>query len=55
MQLGTARGDVINEGVHWQVALVAFILTFALACATLIFLSRVFRGWRLASLAERAA
>ena len=52
VQLGTARGAVINEGVHWQVALVAFILAFALACATLVFLSRVFRGWRLASLAD---
>ena len=55
VQLGTARGAVINEGVHWQVALVAFILTFALACATLIFLSRVSLGWRLASLSDRPA
>lgn len=53
VQLGTARGAVINEGVHWQVALVAFILVFALACATLIFLSRLSLGWRLASLSER--
>ena len=53
IQLGTARGDVINKGVHWQVALVAFFLTFALACASLIFVSRVSRGWRLASLLER--
>ena len=55
VQLGTARGDVINKGVHWQVALVAFVLTFALACASMIFLSRVSRGWRLASLSERPA
>jgi hypothetical protein len=53
VQLGTARGDVINNGIQWQVALVAFTLTFAFACATLIFLSRVSRGWRLASLSER--
>jgi hypothetical protein len=52
VQLGTARGDVINKGVRWQAALVAFILTLALACATLIFLSRVTRGWRLASMSE---
>jgi hypothetical protein len=52
VQLGTARGAVINEGIRWQVALVAFVLTFALACATLILLSRVSRGWRLASLGE---
>lgn len=53
VQLGTAHGEVINNGVRWQVALVAFVLTFGLACATLIFLSRVSRGWRLASLSER--
>jgi hypothetical protein len=53
VQLGTARGDVINQGVRWQVALVAFILTFGFACAALIFMSRVSRGWRLASLSER--
>jgi hypothetical protein len=55
LQLGTARGVVINEGIHWQVALLAFLLTFALACATLIFLSRVSLGWRMASLSERQA
>ena len=53
LQLGTARGVVINESVHWQVAFVVFILTLALACATLIFLSRISLGWRLASLSER--
>jgi hypothetical protein len=52
VQLGKARGAVINEGIHWQVALVVFILTFTLACATLIFLSRLSQGWRLASLSE---
>lgn len=55
VQLGTARGAVINEGAHWQVAFLAFILTFALACATLIFLSRISRGWRMESLSERTA
>jgi hypothetical protein len=55
VQLGTARGTVINEGVHWQVAFLAFVLTFAFGCATLIFLSRVSRGWRIESLSERAA
>jgi hypothetical protein len=55
VQLGTARGAVINESVHWQIALLAFIFTFALACATLIFLSRVSLGWRLASLSDRPA
>ena len=55
LQLGTARGAVINKGIQWQVAFVVFILAFALACATLIFLSRVSVGWRLASLSERPA
>jgi hypothetical protein len=55
VQLGTARGAVINEGVQWQVALLAFILTFALACATMIFFSRISRGWQMASLSKRPA
>ena len=33
-QLGRATGIVINPGVKYQVALLAFILTFLLACAT---------------------
>ena len=28
-QLGRAQGDVINRGIRWQVALLAFALTFA--------------------------
>lgn len=55
VQLGTARGAVINGEVHWQVAFLAFILTFTLACATLIFLTRVSRGWRMESLSEHTA
>ena len=35
--------------------LLAFVLTFALSCATLIFLSRVRKGWRLEALSERPA
>lgn len=54
-QLGRARGAVINESVHWQVAFLAFVLTFALSCATLIVVSRVWRGWQLAALSERPA
>jgi hypothetical protein len=54
-QLGQARGEVINAGVEWQVALLAFLMTFAASCATLIFASRVKHGWRLAALTERAA
>jgi len=55
MQLGRARGAVINGGVDLQVAFLAFILTFALSCATVIFIHRVHQGWRRAALAERPA
>lgn len=54
VQLGRARGQVINEGVDWQVAFLAFLFTFAISCATVIFFSRVRQGWRMAALAERA-
>jgi hypothetical protein len=53
LQLGRAQGAVINHGIQWQVALFAFTLTFALACATVIFFSRIRRGWRMAALAEQ--
>ena len=55
LQLGPARGKVINHGIEWQVAFLAFVLTLAVACATAIFLSRVSRGWRTAALADRQA
>lgn len=55
VQLGRARGKVINEGVDWQVAFLAFLLTFAISCATVIFFSRVRQDWRTAARAERAA
>lgn len=53
VQLGRAEGAVINESVRWQVALLAFVLTLAAACATVIFASRVREGWLLAARAER--
>jgi hypothetical protein len=52
LQLGPAHGRVINHGIEWQVAVLAFVLTFAIACATAIFFSRVKRGWRVAALAD---
>jgi hypothetical protein len=54
-QLGQARGEVINGGVEWQVAFLAFLMTLAASCATLIFVSRVKDGWRLAAWSERAS
>jgi hypothetical protein len=55
VQLGRATGKVLNEGIEWQVAVLSFLLTFAVSCATLIFLSRLREGWRLAALSERTA
>lgn len=55
LQLGMATGEVINEEADWQVALLAFVLTFGAACAVIVFVSRMKRGWRLAALSERAA
>jgi hypothetical protein len=53
VQLGRATGVVINEGARWQLAFLAFVLTLAVSCATVIFLARVRAGWRQAALSER--
>ena len=53
IQLGRARGAVINEGMSWQVALVAFLITFGASSTSVLFLSRVRKGWRHAAGAER--
>jgi hypothetical protein len=55
LQLGRARGGVINGGVSWSAALLAFLLTLAFSCATVVFLARLRAGWRLESRAERTA
>jgi hypothetical protein len=55
LQLGRAKGAVINKGVRWEVALLAFVLTFAFSCATVLFVARVRNGWREQALIERAA
>jgi hypothetical protein len=55
VQLGQAKGTVINEGVAWEISILAFLLTFAASCATLIFLSRISEGWRFAAVSERMA
>ena len=54
-QLGRAQGDVINRGIRWQVALLAFALTFALSCATVLFLNRVREGWQIAARSDSVA
>lgn len=55
IQLGRAQGEVINGGIDWQLALVAFVLTFGVAYAVLAFLARVRQRWRVAAPSERAA
>jgi hypothetical protein len=55
LQLGRARGTVINEGVRWEVFVLAFVVTFALTCASVLFVARVRVGWRQQTLADRAA
>lgn len=54
-QLGQARGAVVNRGIEWRFALLAFFVAFALSCGTVIWTQRVREGWRLASLAEQPA
>lgn len=54
VQVGRARGEVINSGIEWQAAALAFLLTFAACGATLILVARVREGWRTAALTEWA-
>lgn len=54
VQMGSAEGAVINGGMRWRVALLVFIITFAVACATVVWVRRVREGWRLATLTEQA-
>lgn len=53
IQLGRARGELINGGADLQVAFVVFLLAFAACCALVLFLDRVRAGWRMAAGAER--
>jgi hypothetical protein len=55
VQLGRATGTVINHGVQWQAAMLAFLLTLGISFATVTFLARVRAGWRQAVLSERNA
>jgi hypothetical protein len=54
-QMGRATGMVVNPGVKYQLALLVFILTFLLACATAIVISRIRAGWRLEAMSEHTA
>ena len=52
LALGSATGKVINNGIDFQVAIVVFLLTFAIACAASLFISRIRRGWRSAAMTD---
>lgn len=45
-QLGRARGITVNDGIGPQLAVLSFVLVFALSAATAIFVGRVRRGWQ---------
>ena len=46
---------MINGSVKWQAAILSFLLTLGISCATLTFLARVRSGWGQAVLSERSA
>jgi hypothetical protein len=52
-RLGGARGDVINNGIGLQVALVTFLIVFGVACCAAVVVARVRRGWLLAAESDR--
>jgi hypothetical protein len=45
-QLGRARGGVINGGTGPQIAILTFLVVFALGCFVLLLAQRAVRGWR---------
>jgi len=52
VQLGTARGGVLNKGANLQIALLAFIVVFSICCGLTLLISRVHRGWHFVADAE---
>jgi hypothetical protein len=52
-QLGAPRGEVLNQGIQMQVAMVVFCLVFALSAVATVVIARVRRGWQLAAVAEQ--
>jgi hypothetical protein len=47
-QLGRASGGSINAGAGIQLAILTFLLVFAIACLGVLFLARARRGWEIA-------
>jgi hypothetical protein len=52
VQLGRARGSVVNGGVRMQLALLSFFVTFGVSAAAVLFVTRVRRGWKVAEAEE---
>lgn len=46
-QLGRADGGVINPGISVKVALLTFLIVFAVSSVAVLFVARVRQGWRL--------
>jgi hypothetical protein len=44
-QLGQAKGEVINQGVSVKVAVLSFLVAFALSGFTVLLIARIRRGW----------
>lgn len=44
-QLGSARGEVINEGANLQLAIAVFAIVLFIGSTLVIYISRVRRGW----------
>jgi hypothetical protein len=55
IQLGRARGTTIDGGISLRVAMLAFVLTFGAALASVVFFRRLREGWRLEALAAQSA
>lgn len=52
-QLGRASGGSINGGAGMRIAIVTFLLVFAIGCLAVLLFARVRRGWELAGSAEK--
>ncbi|HEY8466966.1 MAG TPA: hypothetical protein VIL04_09195 [Solirubrobacterales bacterium] len=53
-QLGEASGGLVNRGANIRWAVLTFAISFALAAAVAIFVSRARRGWRSTAVAPPA-
>ena len=54
-QLGRAKGGVIDEGVSVEVAVLSFLIVFAVSSAAVLFIARVRQGWVAEAAAQRSS